>query len=132
MTSAVATNVVTMTCRWKGIVGNDITVMDSFRGNAGGESLPTGVALAYSGSGLLTAGTAAPTLTPIITAMGDDEYDFVIHPFSDSASLDVFQTEYGDASGRWSWSRQVYGHCYTALRGALACLLYTSPSPRDA
>lgn len=122
VTSAVATNVVTMTCRFKGLVGNDITVLDSFRGNAGGESLPTGVALAYSGSGLLTAGTAAPTLTPVITAMGDDEYDFVIHPFSDSASLDVFQTEYGDASGRWSWSRQVYGHCYTALRGALAAL----------
>jgi phage tail sheath gpL-like len=36
--------------------------------------------------------------------------------------LDVFATEYGDASGRWSWSRQVYGHCYTALRGALGAL----------
>jgi phage tail sheath gpL-like len=122
VTSSVATNVVTLTCRWKGLVGNDITMLDSFRGNAGGETLPTGISLAYTGSGLLTAGTAAPTLAPVITAMGDDEYDFVIHPFSDSASLDVFQTEYGDASGRWSWSRQVYGHCYTALRGALAAL----------
>lgn len=123
VTSAVATNVVTLTCRWKGLTGNDITMLDSFRGAAGGESLPTGVALAYSGTGLLTAGTTNPTLTgaPII-ALGDDPYDFLIHAFSDSASLDAFQAEFGDASGRWSWNRQVYGHCYTALRGSLVTL----------
>lgn len=123
VTSTVATNVVTMTCRWKGATGNDISVLDSFRGWAGGESLPTGVALAYSGSGFLTGGATNPTLTGnVITAMGDDEYDFVIHPYTDSTSLDAFQTEYNDSVGRWSWSRQVYGHCYTALRGTLSAL----------
>ena len=122
VTSSVATNIVSLTARWKGLVGNDISVLDSFRGTAGSETLPAGVSLAYTGTNFLTGGTAAPTLTPIITAMGDDEYDYVIHPFTDSASLDVFQAEYGDASGRWSWSRQVYGHCYTALRGTLSAL----------
>lgn len=123
VTSTVATNVVTLTCRWKGATGNDISVLDSFRGWAGGQSLPTGVALAYSGSGFLTGGATNPTLTGnVITAMGDDEYDFVIHPYTDSTSLDAFQTEYSDSVGRWSWSRQVYGHCYTALRGTLSAL----------
>lgn len=122
VTSAVATNVVTLTCRWKGATGNDISMQDSFRAQAGGESLPTGVALAYNGSGYLTAGATNPTLTTTITAMGDDPYDFVIHPYTDSTSLDVFATEYGDASGRWSWSRQVYGHVYSALRGTLSAL----------
>ncbi len=122
VTATVASNVVTLTCKWKGATGNDITVLDSFRGTAGGEALPSGVALAYSGSGLLTAGTTNPTLTSIITAMGDDAYDFVIHPYTDSASLDAFATEFGDASGRWSWSRQIYGHCYSALRGTLSAL----------
>lgn len=123
VTSTVATNVVSLTCRWKGQTGNDISVLDSFRGWAGGQSLPAGVALAYTGSGFLTGGTANPTLTgTAITAMGDDEYDFVIHPYTDSTSLDAFQTEYNDAVGRWSWSRQVYGHCYTALRGTLSAL----------
>lgn len=123
VTSSVASAVVTLTCRWKGLTGNDITVMDSFRGFGGGEYLPTGVALAYSGSGMLTAGTTNPTLTgSVITAMGDDEYDYVIHPYTDSTSLDAFQTEFNDSVGRWSWSRQVYGHCYTALRGALGAL----------
>ena len=122
VTASPTTNVVTLTCRWKGPTGNDIAISDSYRGSAGGEALPTGVGLAYSGSGFLTIGATNPTLTTLITAMGDDLYDFVIHPYTDSTSLDVFATEYGDASGRWSWSRQVYGHCYTALRGALGAL----------
>lgn len=123
VTSGVATNVVTLTCRWKGATGNDIAMSDSFRGYAGGEVLPTGVSLAYTGSGFLTTGATNPLLTGnLITAMGDDEYDYVIHPWTDSTNLDVFATEYNDTVGRWSWSRQVYGHCYTALRGALAAL----------
>lgn len=123
VTSGVATNVVTLTCRWKGTTGNDISILDSFRGQAGGESLPTGVALAYSGSGFLASGATNPTLTgTVITAMGDEEYDYVIHAYTDSTSLDAFQAEYNESSGRWAWSRQVYGHCYTALRGALGAL----------
>lgn len=123
VTSTVATNVVTLTCRWKGATGNDIAILDSFRGWAGGQSLPAGVALAYSGSGFLTGGATNPTLTgTVITAMGDDEYDFVIHPYTDSTSLDAFATEYNDSVGRWAYNRMVYGHCYTALRGALAAL----------
>jgi len=123
VTSTVSSAVVTLTCRWKGLTGNDISILDSFRGTAGGESLPTGVTIAYSGSGFLTNGTTAPSLAPVITAMGDDAYDFVVHPYTDSGSLDVFLAEYGDSSGRWSWSRQVYGHCYTALRGTLNALV---------
>ena len=123
VTSTVATNVVTLTCRWKGATGNDVSILDSFRGWAGGQALPAGVALAYSGGGLLTGGATNPTLTgAVITAMGDDEYDFVVHPYADSTSLDAFQTEFNDSVGRWAWSRQVYGHCYTALRGTLSAL----------
>ena len=123
VTSTVTTNVVTLTCRWKGATGNDITILDSFRGFAGGETIPAGVSLAYSGIGLLASGATNPTLPGnVITAMGDDEYDYVIHPYTDSTSLDAFQTEYNDSVGRWAWSRQVYGHVYTALRGTLSAL----------
>ena len=123
VTSSVAASVVTLTCRWKGATGNDINVQDSFRGFAGGEFLPAGVSLAYSGSGFLSGGATNPTLSgSVITAMGDDEYDYVIHPYTDATSLDAFALEYNDSVGRWSWSRQVYGHCYTALRGTLNAL----------
>lgn len=120
VTSAVSVGVVTLTCRWKGATGNDITVLDSFRGFAGGETLPTGVALAYAG---WANGATNPTLPGnAITAMGDDEYDYVIHPYTDSANLDAFAIEYNDSVGRWAWSRQVYGHVYSALRGTLSAL----------
>lgn len=120
VTSTVLNAVVTLTCRWKGATGNDITVLDSFRGYAGGEALPAGVSLAYVA---MASGATNPTLTgTVITAMGDDEYDYVIHPYTDSTSLDAFQTEFNDSVGRWAWSRQVYGHCYTALRGTLNAL----------
>lgn len=123
VSSTVATSVATLTCRWKGLTGNDITVQDSFRGVAGGEALPTGITLAYSGTGLLASGTTNPVLPgAVITAMGDEEYDYIIHSYSDSASLDAIKAELNDTTGRWSWSRQVYGHAYTALRGALAAL----------
>ena len=90
VTSSPTTNVVTLTCRWKGATGNDISMQDSFRAQAGGETLPAGVTLTYNGSGYLTSGATNPTLTSTITAMGDDPYDFVIHPYTDSTSLDAF------------------------------------------
>lgn len=124
VTSTVATNVVTVTCTWKGATGNDISVCDSYRGQAGGESLPAGVVLAYSGGGFLTGGATNPTLAgTAITAMGDEEYDYVANPYTDSANLDALATEYNDSVGRWAYNRQVYGHCYTALRGTLSSLV---------
>ena len=132
VTSTVATNTVTLTCRWKGATGNDISMQDSFRGAAGGEALPTGVGLTYSGSGFLTAGATNPTLSGApITALGDDQYDFIIHPYNDTASMDALATEMNDSSGRWSYSRQVYGHCYTALRGTYANLLAAGAARND-
>lgn len=123
VTSSVSAAVVTLTAKWKGPTGNDISVQDSFHGYSGGQALPAGIALAYSGSGYLTGGTTNPLLTTgVIAAMGDDEYDYVIHPYTDATSLDAFRAEYGDTAGRWSWSRQVYGHVYTALRGTLSAL----------
>lgn len=123
VTAAAAAGVVTLTCKWKGPTGNDITIQDSFAGSAGGETVPAGITIAYSGSGLLTAGTTNPTLTPVIAAMGDDEYDFIGHPFTDSTSLDAFAAELNDTTGRWSWNRQVYGHAYSAMRGTLGTLV---------
>jgi len=123
VTATATTATVTLTCRWKGLTGNDITVLDSFRGTAGSEALPAGVALTYSAA-TLAGGTLNPTLAGApIAAMGDDEYDFVIHPYTDSASLDALDAEMNDSTGRWSWSRQVYGHCYSALRGTLSALV---------
>ncbi len=118
-----AAGVVTLTCKWKGQTGNDITMVDSFAGQAGGESLPTGVTVAYSGTGQLTGGASNPLLTAAISAMGDDEYDYIGHPYTDTTSLDAIDAELNDTTGRWSWQRMVYGHAYTAQRGTLGTLV---------
>ena len=125
VTATSTTGTVTLTALWKGTIGNDITLVDTFRGAAGGEQNPTnyGVALNYNGNtGKLSAGTGATSLTSL-SFMGDDPYDFVMHPFSDATTLALFATEYGDSAGRWSYSRQIYGHCYTAQRGTSAALV---------
>jgi phage tail sheath gpL-like len=122
VTSAVDTVEVTLTCRWAGLTGNDITMLDSFRGVSGGEALPAGITLAYSAA-KLAGGTTNPDLDDgPIAAMGDDEYDYIAHGYTDSGNLDAIQAEMDDATGRWSWARQVYGHAYSALRGDVSAL----------
>ena len=120
VTATVASNIVTLACRWKGETGNDIIVQDSFLGSAGGQSLPTGVALAYVA---LASGASNPVLTSAITAMGDEPFDFIIHPYADITSLTALALEMNDVSGRWAWMRQIYGHCYSAKRGTLSALV---------
>jgi len=119
ITATSASGVVTWTCKWKGETGGDIQVGDSYQGLAGGESLPAGISLAYA---YTTAGTSNPSLTAAITGMGDEVYDFIIHPFTDTTSLAAIAGELNDTSGRWSYLRQIYGHAYTAERGALSAL----------
>lgn len=121
VTAAVAGAVVTLNCRWKGLSGNDIRVLDSYQGQGGGEVLPAGIAVTYVA---MASGSGSPVLTPTIAAMGDDEYDYVVSPFTDATSLNALRDEFGDgSSGRWGPQRQIYGHVYSALRGTLGTLV---------
>ena len=119
VTATAAAAVVTLTARHAGLVGNDIKVQHNFRGVAGGESLPTGVTAAVVA---MSGGAGSPTLTTGLAALGDDEYDFILLPFSDATSLDAIKVLMNDTTGRWAWNRQIYGHAYVAQRGAFAAL----------
>ena len=120
VTAAAVGAVVTFTSKWKGATANDIMILDSFQGNAGGEYLPAGITLAYVA---MANGVTNPALAPAITAMGDVEYDYVIHAYNDTTSLNTLATELSDSTGRWSYARQIYGHAYTALRGTMSTLV---------
>lgn len=129
VTATVATNVVTLTCRWKGASGNDIKLQDNILGLDGGESMPTGLALTYVA---MASGTAAPDLSGALLAMGDDDYKFTALPFADTTSLDLFATEYGFGdTGRWGFIRQLYGAVYTAVRDTYANLVTLGPARND-
>jgi len=52
------TNVVTLTCRWKGLSGNDIRLDLNYYGTIGGEQLPPGLGLTFPAGAAGVAGAA--------------------------------------------------------------------------
>ncbi|MEM5371357.1 phage tail sheath subtilisin-like domain-containing protein [Paraburkholderia azotifigens] len=119
VTAAASTGTVNLTAKHKGALGNDVLLQMNMLGAQGGEVTPAGLTVTVTA---MNGGTAAPSLTAAIAAMGDDEYDFIIHPYADTTNLDLFRTTMNDTTGRWAWNRQIYGHVYSALRGTFAAL----------
>lgn len=102
---------VALTCKWKGLTGNSIDLRANYRGNVGGEATPAGVGLVFTA---MANGTTAPSLTAALAALGDEAFDYILVPFTDATSLDAIRDFLGD---RWSYSKQLYGHCFTSMRG---------------
>ncbi|RQM76223.1 phage tail protein [Aeromonas jandaei] len=117
VTASVSAGVVTLTAKWKGLTGNDINLTLNYRGVMGGESLPNGINVVPT---VMSGGAGSPDLSAAIASMGDEPFDFIATPWHDSGSLDVLEAEMNDATGRWSWLRQIYGHLYSAKRGTMA------------
>ncbi|MCQ5469685.1 phage tail sheath subtilisin-like domain-containing protein [Pantoea brenneri] len=120
VTATAAAGVVTLTARHKGLTGNDIPLLMNYYGTIGSENTPDGVNVAITP---MSGGTGAPDLSGTVAAMGDEPFDFIGTPFSDSASLATIALEMNDSSGRWSYARQLYGHVYTAKIGTLSELV---------
>jgi phage tail sheath gpL-like len=108
------------TAKQGGVIGNDISITINLAGVAGGEVLPPGVG--FSG-GPMQGGTGVPPMADLITAMGDDEYDFIGCPYNDTVSLDLLDEFMNDLTGRWSWDRQIYGGVFTARQGTAQQLI---------
>ncbi|KFK95021.1 MULTISPECIES: phage tail sheath subtilisin-like domain-containing protein [unclassified Serratia (in: enterobacteria)] len=113
-------SIVNITAKNSGQTGNTIPITMNYRGSLGGEQNPDGVNVAITP---MAGGAGAPNLSAAIAAMGDEPFDFIAFPFCDSASLSTIGAEMNDDTGRWSWSRQLYGHVYTAKKGALSDLV---------
>ena len=130
VSAVAALAVVTVTCKWLGATGDDITLLDSYLGTRGSQALPAGITLAY---GAMTGGTGVPDLTGAITAMGDTIYDFVGLPYTDTGRMGVFDTEYGFGdTGRWGFIRELYGAIWTARRDTYANLMTWGPTGNSA
>ena len=119
ITASATTDTVTLTAKWKVLTGNTIDVRWAYRGLQGGEALPAGLTTTITA---MSGGTGAPDTDSMIANMGDDDYESVILPWSDDATLDDFDDEFaiGGDAGRWGWLRQLYGHVYTAHDGTSA------------
>ena len=113
VTSAVVDNVVTLTCRHKGLLGNDIDVRLNYQT---GEALPAGVAIAIVA---MASGTTAPTLTSSIANLTEKQYDVIGFPYNDATSLTAIETELDD---RWGPTRQNDGRAIICKSDTLANL----------
>jgi len=119
-----ATSIVTVTSKGKGTYGNDIKVQDNYYGPTGGEVMPPGLTLTYSGSGTLTGGAGDPLFTTALSNLGETPVEYVALPFTDSNSLQAWELEFGFSDlGRWGWIRQLYGHLFSAKRDIYSNLL---------
>ncbi|PYD63975.1 phage tail sheath subtilisin-like domain-containing protein [Gluconacetobacter entanii] len=106
---------VNVTALNKGLCGNDIPLGINLLGTAGGQSTPSGVAVAIAA---MSGGTQNPTtLATALATLGDRVYDLLIHPYTDAASLTSFKTLFNNTDGRWAPMNQLYGHGITAFRG---------------
>lgn len=118
VTASAEDQTVTLTAYHAGEIGNDIDIRCV--PIAGGKaSDPSGITVSVA---TMAGGQNNPDLSNAIAGIGDETYDFIVCPYSDRANLDALKTFMDDATGRWSWARQVYGHVFSIRRGTVAQL----------
>ena len=122
VTVSVTGAAMTVTAKHVGLLGNDIDLRSNYLGAPGGEFPVPGitetiVAMA-NGAGVPSA------LSTVLAGLGDQTYDFIACPYTDTASLsalDAFLSE-SNGSGRWSWQEMLFGVYFTAARGSAGTL----------
>ncbi|ARK86043.1 phage tail sheath subtilisin-like domain-containing protein [Burkholderia pseudomallei] len=119
VTATASTTTVTITAKNKGLAGNDIDIRVNYRGVPGGEVTPTGLAFTITP---MASGATNPSLTTGLANLQSMPFDFIVCPYTDTTSLTSLQSFLNDTTGRWSWSVQVYGHCFFAYRGTSSAL----------
>ncbi|ELH4237931.1 phage tail sheath subtilisin-like domain-containing protein [Serratia marcescens] len=114
-----ATDTVNLTAKNKGAHGNSIDIRLNYQGTAGGEETPQGMELKVTP---MAGGAGAPSLTESLGNLQDRAFDFIVNPYTDTTSLDAVKEFLSDATGRWSYAQQLYGHSFGALAGTYGSL----------
>ncbi|EKN4696976.1 phage tail sheath subtilisin-like domain-containing protein [Yersinia ruckeri] len=109
-----AAGVITLTAKNKGAHGNAIDVRLNYLGSAGGENTPDSLALTITP---MSGGAGAPELDDALANLQDRTFDFIINPYTDTASLNKLKDFLSDSTGRWSYAEQLYGHSFAAQSG---------------
>lgn len=119
VTAAATDATMKFTAKNKGAAGNDIDLRLNYLGTAGGEATPAGLTLTITA---MAAGATNPVLDAALSSLGDEAFDFIVSPYTDTASLNALKNLLNDKTGRWSYASQIYGHIFAAQRGTLSTL----------
>ncbi|EKN6077456.1 phage tail protein [Yersinia enterocolitica] len=114
VTAAAVDAVITLTAKNKGAHGNTIDLRLNYLGSAGGETTPDSLVLAFTP---MAGGAGAPELDDALANLQDRTFDFIINPYTDTASLNKIKEFLSDNTGRWSYAEQLYGHSFAAQSG---------------
>lgn len=123
VTATAASAVVTVTARHAGLTSNGLDL-----------TLPLGEVNAFIGKATIVAlsgGAGTPSLTTPLANCGDDEFDWIAAPYTDTTSLDALRAFFSDVAGRWSPSKLLFGHAITAAYGTLSTLVTLGNSRND-
>jgi phage tail sheath gpL-like len=119
VSASASTNTVTLTAKNGGTGGNGIDIRANYRGAAGGEVSPAGLAYTITA---MSGGATDPTLTAGLANLGNQTFDVIVCPYTDTTSLDALKAFLNDSVGRWSYSQQLYGHVFAAAKGTFGTL----------
>ncbi|CNJ01908.1 phage tail sheath subtilisin-like domain-containing protein [Yersinia intermedia] len=114
VTAAAVAAVITLTAKNKGAHGNTIDLRLNYLGSAGGETTPDSLVLTFTP---MAGGAGAPELDDALANLQDRTFDFIINPYTDTASLNKIKEFLSDSTGRWSYAEQLYGHSFAAQSG---------------
>lgn len=128
VTAGNVAGVVTFTARNKGTLGNSIDLRVNLLGSQGGEVLPAGIGVTFVA---MASGATDPDLGTLATALGDEEFEIIVAPWTGTTELNALRDLMNDTSGRWSWSRQIYGHVFAARKGADSALISFGQARND-
>lgn len=115
-----AAGVVTLTCKWPGLSGNDLALQINHLGRTNGEVTPAGLSVAITA---MAGGAGSPDVEAALASVGDEPFEFICSPWSDTTALNAWKAFMNDSTGRWSYSKQLYGHVYAAKRGSMGELV---------
>ena len=108
VTAAAVTGTVTVTARHAGVIGNDIDIRLNYYS---GEALPGGVGIAITA---MAGGAGDVDIADAWAAVGDEQYNVVAMPYTDSANLAAMEAELADRFGPY---RQIDGYAFAAKKG---------------
>lgn len=110
VTASASSATVTLTFRHAGEAGNSYDVRFNY---AFGEAFPAGVGATITA---LSGGTGNPELAALIAALGDDQYQTIILPYTDATNLAAIEAE---MARRWGPMVQREGHVFASVAGTV-------------